>query len=442
MFINKFSKSICTFGFTILSTPFLIGATIDFNAFNGSAGVLATMNVDPSTGKMSTPTVHYTDTDLFRAEHMMRTDDNRHLVVLNEADDNYVVAVTDMTATPPATTKISTPDRPRFITHRNHYTVVAGHEGQLHLLDLGASSITRSIDLNKHLQPRGTRPEAIAISPDNNHLFALLEQDSDTRKSIGSRIVILSLPDLKVVKDIAIPRVFPDLHFSEGKFAGPGPRWIRFHESTGRTAIGLHLYGTVLFCDTEGLFQGKITNVSLPSTAPDYSIGTSFPDVATTLTIQGKDYLVVSNASEAGGAVLFDWTTSERVATLNTGTRGLTAPVLLSTPNLLTFVKTGLINFRDEYAVDGNHLDASLVLSVDLSGLNSSPTLPVTAADLKDIVYKISNIPGSSNLVLLAARNLETNEMEFITYDVLQNAIMDRQNSVGVLRTILPRQDK
>jgi hypothetical protein len=306
------------------------------------------------------------------------------------------------------------------------YALVTCAADSLELIDLRAAKVAQTWRADRELDPPGRSPEDIHVLPDLRHAVISIQKDNKTGKKLGSRLVILALPDLKPLADIRLERNHPEVHIEgNGQQQGPSPEVVVVSEPANTLLATLDLYGGVALMDWTEARSGRMSHWQYLSTALDQSWGTAFPDRAGL--VQDGTRALVFNAGPQGGAVLVDLAARKVVSHWQVPP-GLEKPVYFPRQRLAYSVCSGKVKFRAESDVEKRLDPGRALYALDLSPRGEQQPARLEVLTFNRFVTRIAAIDSSHRpLLLLGAGTRAEATDTLIVYDPVARQVLDQQ---------------
>ncbi len=291
----------------VLALPLHAG-TAYFSFTAGDGGGAASVTIDPTSGEIRDIRVLGGVTTFPDAKKFAVTGNGEFLMLTSDEHEQIHVYRLDQPDAAPQVFTLS--ETNEDVTPGDDAFFLTLRRGRFAMVDPAAGNVTWTKNVRKQLDPEGHKGESALILDDGRTALVTFQKDSDTRK--GSRIVVFDLQPPRVRHDLQLPRDRPELHIDGNeKEQGPSPELIFAASASNTLVYSMDLYGGLGFMDLDAALQGRIENHSRISTALDGSWGTAFPDRGTMITINDREHVLISNASEDGGYVLVDVATRE-----------------------------------------------------------------------------------------------------------------------------------
>ena len=307
--------------------------------------------------------------------------------------------------------------------------VVSASKGRFVVIDAASGSILSELNTRKALTPPGRKGEFIRILPGGSRALVSFQKDDDNSPAQGNRIVLLELDPLEVRADMPLVRDREELHISGNpKEQGPGPEVIMLCPKSNALAVTLDLYGALAFADLDAAFQGKLKNLTYVPTGSDGSWGNSFPDRATLVEVDGKEILIVSNASTNGGFALFDVASRKAIQHLPAAA-GAEAPIDFPRLGKAATVISGKVKARSDEGLEKSSATENKLVLIDYSQLGKQAPATLESIDLGFAAHRITRVGDTSVAVF--------GEHEIVLVDVSKKSILDRKPLPGpVIRAL------
>ena len=398
---------------------------------NAQGGGLAVVAVDAQSGKISPQRVLFESTNCTAPNKVRRADQLRMLVVTNERDKGPHVFLVPAGGGD-AAQSVQLPDEPDELRVAGQYALATCADDSLVLVDLRTAKVATTWQADRELTPPGKSPEDICILPDLRHAVVSLQKDGKAGKKLGSRLVVLTVPDLQRLADIQLERNHPELHIEgNGQQQGPSPEVVLVSEPTNTLLATLDLYGAVVVMDWSEAKAGRMSNWQYLSTSLDGSWGSAFPDRASL--VQEGTHALVFNAGPQGGGVLVDMAGRKVVHCWNVPP-GLEKPVCLAQLGFAYSVCSGKVKSRGDSDVEQRSAPGRAVYAFDFRppGQQQPDRLEVLPFDL--FVTRVAALDSTNRpLLLLAAGTMGDAADTLIVYDPAGRRVLDRQPAVGTI---------
>lgn len=398
-----------------------------FYTYGGSSGGVAELAVDPATGGIVS---HDSLGEVPFPEKLAVSADGTRVIVTSEKEKAawiYRIApIPGLLATLPLDGETS-----EVQAIGDRALLLAG-KGFFYWIDLKAGKIDKTWNARTGLHPSGNKGEDIFFLPEK--VLVSFQKDSKEGKHKGGRVVLLDLKGFTVKGDLQLPRDYPDLHIEGNKKEqGPCPEMLFVAPKSNTLAISLDLYGAIAFADLDDALRGHLKNLSYIPSSPDGAWGTAFPDRGLLFEAGGKEYLLIANASENGGLVLFD--VAQRKIVQSFGAEaGTETPVLLPELKKAVTVISGKAKKRAADGLEKETTPGNTLLVFDLAPLESGDKATLERVPFDCPVVRAQAIaPGNSDLLLLV-----TGDNEFVTYDLEARKELAREPAKGEVVRMAP----
>ncbi len=309
--------------------------------------------------------------------------------------------------------------------------VIAADKGHFYLFDLESGKILREWNARDGLVPSGHKGEEAIVVPEKGLILVSFQKDSGRGKHQGSRLVGLGVADLSPRFDLQFPREMPEMHISESqKEQGPNPEKIFLARKSNTLAVTLDLYGAVAFASLDEALEGRWNNLIYVSSAKDGSFGTAFPDRGLLFELGNKEYLLVSNASEEGGMVIFDVASRTMIQAIETET-GAEQPIYLPANNKIVTVLSGKTKSRTNSGLEKDNSPGSDLLVLDVEPLSRGEEAGLTRIPMGSPLTGIASLDPTQSLLLLA-----TESKKLLVYDHSAQKVLSSIDAMGAVNRI------
>lgn len=292
-------------GLLILAAAWTAAAAEVAYSFKGDGdGGAAVLRLDPQSGARLEHAVIFRSPDCAKAKKVRYSASGARVAVTVEREElpNFFVSAAAPGSTPVAVNLSGTPDEVRAIGEQ--FIVTCG-SGEVVLVDGVSGAIVKSWNGRDGLTPPGNSPEDVHVLADGTHALVSFQSDSGKGKRFGNRLVLLALPDLRVVADLQLPRHAAELPANlQGQ--QPEPEIVLSAPRANAILATLDQYGAVALLDLDAARRGSLDRCVYLPTGPDGAWGVSFPDRATLFSVGTREYALVSNAGPDGDVVLVD----------------------------------------------------------------------------------------------------------------------------------------
>lgn len=301
---------------------------------------------------------------------------------------------------------------------------INGDSGRFFIVDTESASITHTWNARQGLQPPGHKGEDVRLLPDENLAFVSFQKDHQEGERRGSRLVILDLEKLEALHDLQLPRDRPDLHIDgNNREQGPNPELIFLSPQTNTIALSLDLYGAVAFADYDAALRGQWTNLEYKSTSHNGEWGVAFPDRGVQFVVGDQSLLLISNASEDGGMILFDMATREILKKFEVPA-GTDHPAFLKPNRVAATVLSGKAKAREDSGLSNVVTPGSAIY---LFSMEPEPTLETIPTEENTIRFTALNPESSSEIAVVLQKD-----------DTFELAIFNTQTRTFTDRKPLP----
>jgi hypothetical protein len=209
--------------------------------------------------------------------------------------------------------------------------VIGAGDGVIYLYQPETANVF-PYNLRINTYPPARKAEYILI--DGDHAWITIQKDSRSQRTKGSRVLYFNLATWKLEQDLMMARNRPDLELNSLRERGPSPEIVLVSPRSNTLLLSMDRYGGVSLSDLDSARAGGWTNWSYASTAVDGSFGTAFPDRWVEFSFRGREYALIVNAGQQGGAALVDLAERKVIQRLNVPP-GLENPVWLPQLGLL-----------------------------------------------------------------------------------------------------------
>ena len=384
-------------------SPLALGGTL-YYAFEDAAskGGIAKVEYDVATGAMSGHEILWSDATGMAATHLALNESKDRLLLVCDAKEGPNLHIFDLTQKKLAPISVEFGARPDNVAIKGDLAFVGGYKAKVVAVDLKAGRITNKFEGRKDLTPPGQKAEDLELTGDGKHLFVTFQGDSDDGKFKGNRVIVLSVPDLKLEHDISLPRDRADLHPKGSvKEAGPSPENILIAPNANAVVVSLDVYGAAAIADLDAFVDGKLKNLSTLPTALDQSFGTGFPDRLIGFNTAGKDYAALFNCGEKGGLAILD--VKDRSITQRVECApGVDEPIFLKSMDALAVAHCGKTKKRTDKGIERDKCGSDQILIVDLKPLaeNKAPTVRTVKASAA--LHRLHAIDGDRSTIAAA----------------------------------------
>ncbi len=398
--------------------------------YHGEAGGAALLEVDVATGQPGTHKALMEGTVVRAAKKLVFNGDGDRLIVT--CDEEPKAWVVELGEAPKVISEIVMERETSHVMANGSEALIAVSQGMFYMVDLTGGRVVRTWSSRKGdhpLHPSGRKGEDFHFLGDDRVLISF-QKDSNGGKHLGSRLVVFDQRRMRPIHDLQLPRDRPDLHIAaDQREQGPNPEIIRVSERHNTLMLTLDLYGAVAFADLDAALEGKWENLTYVPTALDGSWGGAFPDRALQFEVGGTEYLLVSNASQDGGLVLFDVAKREVIHRWD-AVAGTEHPVWLPGSRWAATVLSGKVKARTASGLTNVSRPLDQLLVWDMAPLESGGepvlrqiTLPAPASRI------IPLNPAGDNRVLLGMSPPEGDV--WVVYDLESGTELERVAALG-----------
>ena len=330
-------------------TPLYYSFTTD------AGGGIGRLLADPANGEIRAHDRVFADARARSAKKVFASASGRFLALqLEEVEDRENLVVVDLQGEPRWHDFTGRVDHIEFFGEKLYAGTTAG---ALHRVDPASGSVEATWNFRRLLDPSGRRPENFIFDESTGALWVSFQKDSRGQRHRGSRIVGIDLQSDAVFADLQLPRDRPELHYDpevDGRESGPNPEVLHVSPRNNLLFVTLDLYGSLGMMDLDAARAGELKNWTTLSTALDQTMGGAFPDRVGAFDADGREYLLVANASDPGGAVVLDLKSRQIVQRLSVP-GGLTTLKHLPKAGVIASGVSGKIKFRGPEGLDRRH---------------------------------------------------------------------------------------
>ncbi|MFA7233014.1 MAG: hypothetical protein WC076_02775 [Terrimicrobiaceae bacterium] len=312
------------------------------------------------------------------------------------------------------------------------HALVMADKGFIYWFDFATGQTAQTWNARKGLTPSGNKGEDILFLPDQNMVLVSFQKDSKKGEHKGSRLVLLDMETFTPKADLQLPREYPSLNIPKNKKEqGPNPEMMFPAPKSNTLAVSLDLYGAVAFADLDAALNGEWKNLAYVPSSPDGAWGTAFPDRGTLLDLGGKEYLLIANASENGGLVLFDVAARKIVQTFP-AEAGAETPIYLPKAKKVVTVISGKMKQRTKDGLEKDIVPGNDLLVLDVAQLESAGKATLQRLRFDTPLVKVEAIDPETSSALL----LVNGKNEFLTYDLAARKILAREPAKGPVNRV------
>lgn len=371
-------------------------------------GGIARVTIDSATGAMSGHEIAWSDLLGAVPLRLALNESQDRLLLVRDTKDGSNLLVFDVTQKKLAPIALEFGARPDAVTVRGDLALVTGTKGRVVAVDMRVGRVSAFFEGRKVLAPPASKSDFVSIAADGSKAFVTFQADSDDGKDKGHRIVTLSLPNLTVLGDVALPRDQEKLHPAGSmKDAGPGPELIVTSAKNNVALVTLDVYGAIGLADLDGLGSGKWANAKVLTTALDSTPGTAFPDRVVSIDVGGKDYAFVFNAGSNGGLCVVDLATREIVHRVGCAF-GLDLPSYVAASDSIVAANCGKVKARTATGVSRDKVATNQVVVIDVSPLRKGEAPKISSHTASAPLHRVHPLdPEKSPLLGLLLKEKE-----------------------------------
>jgi hypothetical protein len=402
-------------------------------SFNGDqGGGVAVVSVDPQTGKMVGHRELFRASDCTAANKVRRSSDRRTILVNNETPKGPHLYLASAQGGLPVPIELS--DEPDEVRIAGRHALVTCADDSLALIDVVGGRRAGRWEADEELDPPGNAPEDATVLPDGKTAVVSFQKDSGKGKKLGSRLVVMQLPELKPLADLRLPRNHEELHIEGNKKEqGPSPEIVLVCASANTLMVTLDLYGAVALMDWSEARAGRLSNWKYLSTALDGSWGSAFPDRAGLISVGARPCALVFNAGPAGGAVLVDLA-GRKIVRRWPVPPGLEKPVYFSEFRKAYSVCSGKIKSRGEKELKKDYDPGRSVYAFDFGPTRQGRPDRLQELPLERFVIRLAPVEGADRPMLLLAAGEDDDKTDTIlVYDPDRRAVLDQRPAAGTI---------
>ncbi|MCC5847410.1 MAG: hypothetical protein JJU29_04875 [Verrucomicrobia bacterium] len=406
----------------------LAGEPLYYSFATSENGGVARLRADPATGEVLEHKTLFVHEEAVKIKKVALSQ-NRHFLAANleDVEDAGNIVLLDLREGSARFLDLKgEADHLLFVENRLY---VGSTAGRLFRVNPEAGEIEKEWDFRKLLDPSGRRPEDFVHDSEANHLWVSFQKDSRQQRHRGSRLVGIDLTTHRIFADLQLPRDHPDLHYPievDGRESGPNPEVLRVSPNTNTLFVTLDLYGAVGMADLDAAREGRLQNWTVRSTAPDGSFGSAFPDRVGDLQLQGRDLIVVANASQAGGLAVVDPRARE-VMQMAPVFGGLSTLESVPFADMLVSGSPGKIKARTPEGLSNNRTPVTVWMLFEIRE-GEAPLLPVPLS-METPVHRV--MPVDRNRSSLVYLNLGERADEWVVIDVRTRKVHGRVKAFG-----------
>jgi len=360
------------------------------------------------------------------------SEDGKHLIVTSE--ETKGAWFYELSPTPAFRSALEIGEATSEIDSLGDHALLLADKGLFYWIDLSSGKIANQWNSRTGLTPSGNKGEDVTFLPEKNLAFVSFQKDSKEGKHKGSRVVLLDLQTFTPQADLLLPREFPNLNIAQSKKEqGPNPEMIFLAPKSDTLILSLDLYGGIGFANLDAALHGDLKNVDYVSSAPDGAWGTAFPDRGLLFESGKKDFLLISNASNNGGIVLFD-VAQRKVVQSFEAKAGAEPPILLPKSKKAVTVLSGKVKKRAKAGLEKTLSPGNDLLVFDLAPLANGGKAKLERISFEKPVVRVEAIdPENSDRLLLA---LGVDASEFVIYDLATRKELTHEPAKGPVNRI------
>lgn len=398
-----------------------------FYCYGADQAGVAAVEVNERNGSMSSQVTMEEALQVPNPKKLAVSSDGRELVVTSDANPKVAVLRVDRGIQPVSTLEVN--EATSDVRAWADKALLAAEHGAFYEIDLKTGEFTKTWNARDGLKPSGHKGENILLLPDKGIALVSFQKDSKKGKHFGNRVVALGLTDLAPKWDLQLPRDRPELHLQGNlKEQGPSPEVVLVAPKSDTLVLTLDLYGALAFAKLSSALSGKLEGLQYVPTSADGSWGKAFPDRARIFEAGGKEFVLVSNASQNGGLTLFDVAARKMIQKFPVSA-GCETPVLLEKSGKLVTAVSGKIKTREEAKVEKDSLPGNELLVVDSAPLAKGKSAGFEAIPFEKCITHVEAVnPGANDLLFLV---LGESDSELVVYDLATRKIVERQPAKG-----------
>lgn len=415
----------------LMSGLFLLGAgavsasQLAYSFRGAAGGGVALVSLDGAAGKIVDHQVLFTEPQLAMAFKVRFSADGQRVLVTNDQEEPPFAMVAKAWPPGPATV-VDLPTIPDEVRAYRKGFLATCDKGLIAYVDGETGELKRKFKGRKKLEPEGSRPEDIRVLDDLDLALVSFQKDNRSGTRKGNRLVLLSLPKLKLVSDLQLPRDHPELHLpGNPKEQGPSPEVVLASMESETLMVTLDLYGAVAMLDLEDARDGDLSGLVTLPVSPDGAWGTAFPDRASQLPLEGGDLALVVNAGEVGGTALVDLG-AKAVRRLWATPPGLEAPVWVPGLGRAVSVCSGKTKRREGDALVKEFHPGTSLYVFDVAAEDGPPVVH----DLGVRTKLVAALTGSADHLVLVLGQSDAGS-EWLLVDPSDGSILDRRPATG-----------
>lgn len=369
---------------------------------DGERGGLARLVIDSETGEVGSHDVLFASADCQHPRKLAITDCGRYVIMASEETGRHNLFITNLQNDPPTTETLRFLTEPDEIRTFGTKAIIGGSSGNVITVDLEEPTILARWNARSDLSPSGHKTEDLVVLPCGERAIMSFQKDNRSGRHRGSRMVIVTLPELETVVDLPLPRNRPELHYPDvPREQGPNPEVIHLSPQTNTFFVSLDLYGGAALADLDAVLEGRWSNLRYVTTAVDESWGDAFPDRFVHFSRDGREFVLALNSGEAGGGVVIDLEKREVIARAEMR-HGLETPIYFDRLGVVVATPAGKMKRRGpEGLIRTFHPGRNLHL-LDVSQLASKGEISVEKHEMEHLLFRTAPVEsGTGSLVLL-----------------------------------------
>ncbi len=395
-----------SFAFVLLVYLILVqpatAADLYYTFHDGERGGLARLIIDSETGEAGSHEVLFASAECLHPRKLAVTDCGRYVIMASEESGRHNLYITNLQNDPPTTESLRFLTEPDEIRTFGTRAIIGGSSGNVITIDLEEPTILARWNARRDLSPSGHKTEDLAVLPCGERAIMSFQKDNRSGRHRGSRVVIVTLPELETLYDLHLPRNRPELHFPDvPREQGPNPEVIHLSPRTNTFFVSLDLYGGAALADLDAVLEGRWSNLRYVTTAVDGSWGDAFPDRFVHFSRDGRDFVLALNSGEAGGGAVVDLEKREVIARAEMR-HGLETPIYFERLGLVVATPAGKLKRRGpEGLIRTFHPGGELHL-LDVTRLASRGEMRVEKHEMEHLLFRAVPVePRAGTLVLL-----------------------------------------
>ncbi len=369
---------------------------------DGERGGLARLIIDSETGEAGGHEVLFSSAGCRNPRKLAITDCGRYVIMASEESGRHNLFITNLQHDPPTTESLRFLTEPDEIRTFGTKAIIGGSSGNVITVDLEEPTILARWNARRDLSPSGHKTEDVLVLPCGERAIMSFQKDSRSGRHRGSRVVIVSLPELETVHDLHLPRNRPELHYADvPRETGPNPEVIHLSPQTNTFFVSLDLYGGAALADLDALREGRWSNLRYVTTAVDESWGHAFPDRFVHFEREGREFVLALNSGEAGGGAVIDLKKREVIARAAMR-HGLETPIYFDRLGLVVATPAGKMKRRGPEGLIRTFHPGRMLHLLDVSQLASTGALGVETHEMEHLLFRAAPVEsGTASLVLL-----------------------------------------